>query len=621
MLGESGQYGQVGNNSNTLINYAPTYVVDGDDTTTHLSLGSVYNYQCHPGEDSCALGTESYSSGAVPPVVAIESSPHINAGNQSGYTLSGTCNLNNRIVSVKIHTLPAENVGCYDGTWTLTSEIGHLPDGLGLQIRVEHLSATGELASDTATVDKYTTPPVLMITSLLIANQKNVESYRFQGICSEEGVDVAVAIQNREVATVSCSGGNWQYDPDAANLDDGSYPFTITHADSYVTGEVSGVLVVDTISPTLTIEGPSDINLHNQDSYSVSGECSEREQIVTVIVGNQVANPHATCDGTHWSLAPQIFSGLDNGENITILATHIDAQGNTGSATATITKELTPPVVAITSYDATIHRGNEGAYQMGGTCNEEGREVAIAMEGIETATGSGTCASSLWTATMDATGLSEYGLGGVRSATITAYQRDAHGNRGEDSRSVQVDLPRQVLPLSRISVGSHQTVCAASTGGKMRCWGTTPRNLISNIDDDLLRRPDNANYPIPPLVRDDSSGKVIQVAVGRAHACALGTGGRIYCMGSPSYYQLGSWGSHLTMYELRTFLIGSNYDNRAPLEDIVQISAGEYHTCALTEEGKVLCWGSSSRGPVGQPGYFLLSSGSSRPGLRLLHRR
>ncbi len=86
-----------------------------------------------------------------------------------------------------------------------------------------------------------------------------------------------------------------------------------------------------------------------------------------------------------------------------------------------------------------------------------------------------------------------------------------------------------------------------------------------------------------------------EVAVGRSHDCwlARATGG-VLCRGSNSHGQLGRGGS-----------VGGDDPVPAPVassEWFVSVTAGALHTCALTDEGHVYCWG---QGLGGAPGSTL----------------
>ncbi|WP_176736710.1 RCC1 domain-containing protein, partial [Oligoflexus tunisiensis] len=89
-------------------------------------------------------------------------------------------------------------------------------------------------------------------------------------------------------------------------------------------------------------------------------------------------------------------------------------------------------------------------------------------------------------------------------------------------------------------------------------------------------------------------GPFIQAAVGSDHTCGLTSQGQVYCWGSNSGGELGD---------------GSDVDADAPLEvdntafaigeRIGLISAGWSHTCAVSTVGNAYCWGDNSNGQLG----------------------
>lgn len=82
------------------------------------------------------------------------------------------------------------------------------------------------------------------------------------------------------------------------------------------------------------------------------------------------------------------------------------------------------------------------------------------------------------------------------------------------------------------------------------------------------------------------------------HICALHRNGSIYCWGSNESGQLGD---------------GTRFNRYAPVRvksapgNVVDISTGDRHTCALTAEQSVYCWGDNSFGQLGL-GTFGVSS-------------
>ncbi|MEV7624178.1 hypothetical protein [Actinoplanes sp. NPDC089786] len=83
------------------------------------------------------------------------------------------------------------------------------------------------------------------------------------------------------------------------------------------------------------------------------------------------------------------------------------------------------------------------------------------------------------------------------------------------------------------------------------------------------------------------------ITAGRAHSCATTSVGRVYCWGSDSDGQLGD-GPPLTSVSRA---VPVSAPSGMPV--VVQVDAGEEHTCALEHNGAVFCWGDNSSGQLG----------------------
>jgi len=95
------------------------------------------------------------------------------------------------------------------------------------------------------------------------------------------------------------------------------------------------------------------------------------------------------------------------------------------------------------------------------------------------------------------------------------------------------------------------------------------------------------------------------ICLGKSHTCAIfsvPSGNNVKCWGVGSSGQLG-YGNYSSVGENRSV---SNYVdyfvNMSPQNDrsAIQLSCGEYHTCALLDDGTVRCWGNSLYGILGQ---------------------
>src|SRR5712692_970801 len=145
--------------------------------------------------------------------------------------------------------------------------------------------------------------------------------------------------------------------------------------------------------------------------------------------------------------------------------------------------------------------------------------------------------------------------------------------------------PARVLgpPFSAISVGFLHTCCLATTGAAY-CWGLWNSG-------GQLGSGDTVSRTSPTPVTGGLTFKAI--SAGNFHTCGLVLDGAAYCWGSNSwYYNGGGWlGTGDTLNRaVPTPVIGAL--------TFAAISAGCYHTCALTTNGVAYCWGQWNPAPL-----------------------
>ncbi|MBC8161424.1 MAG: RCC1 repeat-containing protein, partial [Roseiflexaceae bacterium] len=125
--------------------------------------------------------------------------------------------------------------------------------------------------------------------------------------------------------------------------------------------------------------------------------------------------------------------------------------------------------------------------------------------------------------------------------------------------------------LTSISAGKYHTCALTSTGGA-QCWGY---NIDGQLGDGTT-----TNRTTPVAVNGLSSG-VQAITAGRFHTCALLSTGGVQCWGDNASGQLGDG----TTTQRSTPVAVSGLSS-----GVQAISAGEYHTCALSSTG-ANCWG------------------------------
>lgn len=92
-------------------------------------------------------------------------------------------------------------------------------------------------------------------------------------------------------------------------------------------------------------------------------------------------------------------------------------------------------------------------------------------------------------------------------------------------------------------------------------------------------------------------GAVDRVAAGDAHTCAVSDDGDVWCWGDNGFGQLGNSGFPGTDSPVPVRTSGFGGSRRA-----VQIVAGANHTCVLANDGTVWCWGSGGFNQIANGG-------------------
>lgn len=185
--------------------------------------------------------------------------------------------------------------------------------------------------------------------------------------------------------------------------------------------------------------------------------------------------------------------------------------------------------------------------------------------------------------------------------------------------------------ISAISTGMNHT-CARLPSGLIKCWGmnsqgqlgdgaTTDRYTPVNVlgmgtyylasgqkHTGVILKPHlvkfwgdnssgqtgngtNINYNIPVQVTDLIS-PTISIGAGSEHSCAVLDGGALRCWGSNLDGQIGDGSTSPRWLPVQVSGLTSG---------VKKAAGGEQHTCALTIDGGVKCWGDNTFGQLGNP--------------------
>jgi alpha-tubulin suppressor-like RCC1 family protein len=188
-------------------------------------------------------------------------------------------------------------------------------------------------------------------------------------------------------------------------------------------------------------------------------------------------------------------------------------------------------------------------------------------------------------------GLGSYGQLGLGDQNSRG---DGPGEMGNDLPAV--DLGTGVYPLA---VARRDHACALLTAGKVKCWGTNRYGQLGQGDtDDRGDEPGEMGDDLPS-VDLGTYRHATALTIGGDHSCALLDDSSLKCWGSNVAGGIGAG------------VLGNLGDepdemgDALPTVDLgtgrhaVSVAGGDYHTCAILDDGTLKCWGNNEFGQLG----------------------
>lgn len=176
-------------------------------------------------------------------------------------------------------------------------------------------------------------------------------------------------------------------------------------------------------------------------------------------------------------------------------------------------------------------------------------------------------------------------VGGTTATTFKAGSSAGTALVSAASAGIKAAATVTVVPatvFSQVSAGDAHA-CAVTTGGAVYCWGSGP-----------LGDGTGNSSPSPVLVQGGLT--FTQVSAGAGHTCGVTIGGSVYCWGLNSVGQLGDGTASN---------LGTSPEGRlSPVLvqgglTFAQVSAGGGFSCGVTTSGAAYCWGFNAFGQVG----------------------
>ena len=161
--------------------------------------------------------------------------------------------------------------------------------------------------------------------------------------------------------------------------------------------------------------------------------------------------------------------------------------------------------------------------------------------------------------------------------------KNNYGQLGDGTtidREIPVDVVGLTSGVSALVAGDNHT-CALMTTAGVKCWG---RNYFGQLGNGTTA------YSLAPVAVDGLADGVSALVAGSDHTCVVMLAGGIRCWGANESGQLGD--SSLLNRSVPVDIVGLP-------DDVTALAAGFAHTCALTSQGQVMCWGDNSYGQLG----------------------
>ena len=174
----------------------------------------------------------------------------------------------------------------------------------------------------------------------------------------------------------------------------------------------------------------------------------------------------------------------------------------------------------------------------------------------------------------------------VVDTSVRCWGLNQDGQTGKGSTGLPQSTPIEVSGLSsvtQITAGDWHS-CALKADGSIWCWGRNSSGQLGL---------GHTNTPVLTPSKVLGPHKFVFVVAGDDHTCAIREDRTAWCWGRNDFGQIGNGGS------------GGNQNIPAQvssLSDVVYMALGRDHTCALTKEGKLYCWGRNASGQLGTGG-------------------
>ncbi len=153
--------------------------------------------------------------------------------------------------------------------------------------------------------------------------------------------------------------------------------------------------------------------------------------------------------------------------------------------------------------------------------------------------------------------------------------------------------------VTKISAGDTHTCVVANA--RVYCWGDNSDGQLGN------RGTTNSSVPVAVAIDSNSAllGKeVVDVSAGADFTCAVASDGTVACWGVNDHGQLGIGTTATAKYPM---VVSGGALSGKKVKKLATVKGHAATMCAITSEGKALCWGQGYAGQTGSGGASSVS--------------
>ena len=212
--------------------------------------------------------------------------------------------------------------------------------------------------------------------------------------------------------------------------------------------------------------------------------------------------------------------------------------------------------------------------------------------------------------------------GNVYSWGTSTYGQLGSGSSGSTPGKVS-GLPAND-PVIAISAGNHHTL-ALTAGGLAYSWGYNGSSQLGiglSPYTDLSGAHNYSFSTARQVIGIENTGKesltnIIAIAAGGNHSAAVRMDGTVFTWGDNTYGQLGNSARGVGgSVNLPVQVAAGEYDEGSYYIDrVVRVEAGQNHTMALTQDGRLFTWGQNNHGQLGTTRVATTAIGTNVPRL------